>query len=241
MKAFQVSSIAKLVLLTAVCMVSMMSHASGDNAQRVRAVPLPLGTQIEWIASEAIHNDAPVSIASYDSPLSLTDTVEFYKQAWPEDADSTQPGMIESRVGNWLLISRLRDGVNTVIQLGVQEPSRSRGYLSVMSVNHSTIATGVKPIDGMQTLSKTHSVDGARTSTLSVHQSMRSVEDLKSALVRARENDDWILTSTQPYKESQIVLMSRRLFRTSGRLEMVITRNVTGQTVAVVNEVFHED
>jgi hypothetical protein len=210
------------------------SHALAGSIETLNKVPVPPGTQLGLVGAESVHNGSSVSIATYESTLSLNDTLAFYDNVWPNELNSTLPGRLESVTGDWLLISRLRDDVNTVIQLNVNETSRSTGFLSVMAVNSSARQTSAIQNHGAyRELSRTHSEDGSSSSTLTVLQSNQSISSFIHSLLRLRMDAGWQLSSQKQYASSHIVLMNRQ----SQRLEMVISEDSPGTVLAVVNEV----
>jgi hypothetical protein len=137
-------------------------------------------------------------------------------------------------VGNWLLISRFRDDVNTVIQLNVSETSRSSGFLSVMVVNSPTQQTpAIQNQGATRELSRTNSEDDSSSSTLTVLQSNESMSTFIHSLLQLRMDAGWQLSFQKQYTGSQVVLMNRQ----SQRVEMVISEVSPGTIIAVMNEV----
>ena len=221
-----------------VCLLWLMSstHVLAESLDTLIKVPVPPGTQLGIVSVGSVHNGASVSTATYHSTLSLDDTLAFYENVWPHESNSKIPGRLESVVGDWLLISRIRDDVNTVIQLKVSETYRSTGFLSVMAINSSDLGTRKNDKQGnYQELSKTVSKDGALSSTFSVLESKQSMSTFIQSLVRLRTDAGWRLSSQKKYEGSQNLLMNRQ----SQRLEMVVSQDRQGGVLAVVNEVHH--
>lgn len=208
-----------------------------SSIERFKRVAIPSGTTLGLVSADSIQNGTSTSIATYRSTLSLNDTLAFYKDAWPNEPDSQLPGRLESIVGDWLLISRLRDGVNTVIQLKLSEKSRSHGFLSIKSVDSSH-----QPTRDMQRqsdyveLSRTLTADGPLSSTVLVLQSHQSMSLFIESMLRQRSEMGWNLSSQKQYEGSHILLMNKQLHRA----ELVFSPGDQGQTLAVINEVRYE-
>lgn len=196
--------------------------------------PVPPGTQVGVVSEESIHNGASVSIASYQSTYSIDDTLAFYQNVWPDDEHSTLPARLESVVGNWLLISRLENGFNTVLQLDVTDTFRSTGFISVMAVNSSLPNTlNSQQHDGFKELSRTRSQDGAISSTVTVLQSNQSLRSFSDSVINQKIEEGWLLSSQRQHAGSYVVLMSRH----KQRVELVFINDDQGAVLAVVNEV----
>lgn len=232
-----VPDVSRLFLVAWLLWLISITDVLAGPIDRLNEVPIPPGTHLALVSAESDHNGALVSIATYQSTLSLDDTLAFYHDVWPHEKDSSVPGRLESVVGDWLLISRLRDDVNTVIQLNVTETSRSTGYLSVMAVTSPTVGkSGSHSQGGYREISKTISKDGSMSSIVSVLESNQSVSGFIRTLLRLRKDAGWQVTSQKQHADSQIVLMNRQ----SQRMEMVLSEGGQGTVIAVVNEVRYE-
>ncbi|MFT6878207.1 MAG: hypothetical protein ACJAZF_004338 [Granulosicoccus sp.] len=225
-----------------VCLMFFISSTKvlAGSIDTLNKVPVPPGTRLSLVSAESVHNGASVAIATFESRLSLDDTLAFYKNIWPNEPESTVPGRLESVVGDWLLISRLHGDVNTVIQLNVTKTSRSTGFLSVMAINSPVAikspawgAPKIQDQDGYLELSRTTSEDGSLSSTTSVLESNQSMSNFIQSLLRLRVDAGWQLSSQKQHAGSQIVLMNRQ----SQRVEMVISEDRQGTVLAVINEV----
>lgn len=64
------------------------SQAQAASMNRLDTVPIPPGTQLSRVSEKTEHNGAAVSIATYQSTLTLDDTLAFYKSTWPDKGNS---------------------------------------------------------------------------------------------------------------------------------------------------------
>ncbi|MFK8078030.1 MAG: hypothetical protein AB8B84_15695 [Granulosicoccus sp.] len=235
-----VSSIAFVVLVLSMFSVKS-SFATGSLVQLLRDIPLPHGASIEWVSNDVSHNGTGLVIARYDSPLSHQETVEFYRHIWPGDSDSSMPGFIETEIANWLLISRLSKGINTVIQLDSSNSGQSTGFISSVDINRPvTATTTTNTLSGLELLSHTSSNDNKSKSSLSVYKSGRSLETLTELMMGKFQSEGWQLVDLRPISESKIVSYRRGDWGKLMRLDMVVSMSASGGSFAVVNEVNYE-
>ncbi len=177
-------------------------------------------------------------MATYESSLSLADTVEFYQQLWVAEPGATLPGLVENRAGEWLMLGRLQDGFQIVVQLRLTEEHRSTGYLSVMGIDAGTSGNQpVSPIPGLEPLSTTHSQDAGRSSVLRVFSSRESVDSLVRQLAGHWQGQGWTLVSNEAYAQSKVLLLNRD----SAQLEIVVSADTRDITLVVMNEVDDHD
>lgn len=226
-------------LVTALSLLLLSSTLMAGNAsQSLMDVPLPFGTNVQSVGDDVVHNGQSMAVATYESPLSLTDTVAFYRQLWTAEPGRTLPGLVENTVGEWLTLGRLQDGFQTVLQLRLSEEHRSTGYLSVMSIEAGSAGSqSVSALPGLEPLSTTRSQDAGRSSVLSVYSSGESVASLVSQLAGHWQGRGWTLVSSEAYAQSQVLLLNRD----AAQLEIVVNGNTRDTTIVVVNEVDNHD
>jgi hypothetical protein len=222
-------------------MVLLITSPVNASVEQLANVPVPVNTVVRIVSDDMIHNGSRVSLATYTSSLSLEESIDYYRGVWSGDTDSRIPGLVETQAGEWLMISRLRDGYNTVIQLRLAEPHKSTGFVSIMAIpgrvpNESSRNTvdNTNPIDGLQLLSSTQSSDGTRLSRLSVYSSSQSIESTTRLYVKHLLDQDWVVVSERVHAQSKVVLMNRK----SQLVELVVIRETSrGGSVIVVNEI----
>lgn len=200
----------------------------------LESLALPPGAKVMLVSANTVHNGNAMSLATYDSALSLEDTLQFYREHWSAPDEQELPAVVESQIGPWVLLSRLRDGYNTVVQLNRTERHRSVGYLSVMRLpDKPANAQAVPPLPGMELISQTASTDNARTSTLSVYKVNESVEGVTQQLVGFFSSRQWTLVFSRTHGQSNVLLLHRR----DQQMEVVVSATQTGGTTVIVNEV----
>lgn len=235
-----VSSIAFVVLVFLMVTVKS-SLATGSLVQLVRDIPLPQGAAIEWVSNDVSHNGMELVIAHYDSPLSHQETIEFYRHVWPGDSNAPMPGFIEKEIENWLLISRLSKGVNTVLQLDLSNSGQSTGFISIVDINTPvTVSTQANTLSGVELLSHTSANDEKSKSSLSVYQSGRSLETLSELMMGKFQGEGWQVVDVRPLSESKVVSFRRSDWGKLMRLDMVVSKSVSGGSLAVVNQLTYD-
>lgn len=235
-----VSSVAFAVLVF--LMVSVKSSLATDNlVQLLRDIPLPQGASIEWVSNDVSHNGTELVIARYESPLSHQETIEFYRHVWPGDKNASMPAFIKTEIENWLLISRLSEGVNTVLQIDSSNSSQSTGFISSVDVNRPvTATTSTNTLPGIELLSHTSSNDEKSKSSVSVYQSGRSLETFSELMMSKFHEEGWRIVHLRPLSESKIVSFRKSDWGKLKRLEMVVSKRASGGSLAVVNEVTYD-
>ncbi len=222
-------------LFTVLCLSLIVVQRA--EATALSDVPIPPGAQIQLIGVDAIHNGRSVSMATFEASQSIESTIEFYNDAWPDPDTGDTPGMIQSRTPEWLLLSRLDGGYNTVVQLSLAQPHLSTGYVSIMPVGQKALNPLTSSIDGLELLSDTQTDDQFSSSRLSVYASSLSVNELTDDMIRRRISGRWLLTSRREFAGSQIATMSS----SDKQLEMVVSRSEEGGSTLVINVVSLHD
>lgn len=208
-------------------------------ARSIREVPFPIGTRVALISSDMRHNGLPLAMAAVDSDHPLEQTLRFYRQLWPREEASSVPGMIQTQLGQWLIISRLRDGYNTVLQFSTLRSDRTQGFVSVLPVNGAQAMTGdsdASVATSLSALSTTESSDLTGKSALSVYRSELRPDALVSQQVASRLAGGWVLEFKQRYQTGIRVAMRRGAVS----LDMVASLGDEGGTLLIINEVTHE-
>lgn len=216
-------------------------RANSSLVENLLDIPLPQGASIEWVSKDVSHNGSELIIARYDSPLSLQETIEFYQYAWTGNDSPPIPGFIKMEIDNWLLISRFRGNVNTVIQLDLREFDHSTGFISSVDISRPvTLTTSTNSLSGVELLSHTSSNDEESTSLLSVYQSGRSLESLSELMIGKFQGEGWEIIGLRPLRESKVVSFRRSDWGKFRHLEMVVSRSLSGGSLAVINEVTYD-
>lgn len=229
-------------IANAIVILLFVTHtAASASIEHLADVPVPANTSLQVVADRMIHNGNRLSLASYTSSLPLEESVGFYRGIWLNANDGQLPGMIETQVGEWLLISRLRNGYNTVIQLKLSEAHKSIGFVSIMPVPglianepFKSISLDVNALDGLELISSTQTEDGRRHSLLSVYSTSHSVDATTRQYIEHLIGQNWVVVSRQVHAQSNVVLLNRK----TQKIELVVSGDATrGGAVLVVNEI----
>ena len=197
---------------------------------------VPDNTTLAIVTTDALHNGAPIAMATLTSSESVDSVLAFYQTLW-SDGDESLPGYIESAFENQQLISRLRDGVNIVIQLENTGSEGAFGYVSVMALNAPPVSEDHGPFSDMQTLSSNRSVDGVDTSWMRVYASASSVSQTHDNYLQRLKADGWhVLSDNEVQGEVQGAWMTQ-LGRDTSRLEVSFLDSREFASVVVVHEV----
>jgi len=221
--------------------------------EHLSRLPLPARSQLKWVSQQSQVNGNSISIAEFYSSASLSSTTDFYRALWPKSNVDEGPGMIEVADSEWLYLSKLQSGLNTVIQLRRLNPSVSSGFISVMDAkgceaqdcfggNQHQERSGLSPErqpfehNGSTILSQIESLDDGFSSSLLVLESAEHFQSFSRKWLSNRRNERWRLVLNERDRSGQIIVMQRN----GSRLEMVASQSDAGGTVVVVNEVTNE-
>jgi len=139
---------------------------------------------------------------------------------------------------NWVAISQLKNGVNTVIQFDMSAPPSESGFLSVIDLNHQVelhFDTHEHPGDA-ELLSSTRTDQHGQDSTVEVIKTNMSIESVSDFYRSNYRGSGWKLVSDRPVREAQVLLFNKKNQKT----EIVLTVGGVGHTVVVVNQVTYD-
>lgn len=231
-----------------------LALASSTTAEQLARLQVPPGSRLLSVGTDLDSNGHIMSVASFESAQPLADTVAFFRENWTEaasdnapglspspartgvDGDSPQesmPALVENRIGSWLVLGRLQDGFQQVLQLNLDSPHKSSGYLSVMQIGVGVHTGEDITLPGMELLSSTGSRDTTRTGRLSVYRASATTEALRHQLARFWEHRGWQAVSDRAEGAHRIQTFNRR----NAQLDVVIGPGESGGSLVVVNEV----
>lgn len=198
-------------------------------------IPLPTDSQLSVVGDSMIHNGRQLSIATYESALTIEDSVKFYQREWAAQDHSETPGLTLVRNDHWVMISRLHQGYNTVIQLRAQDPQKSQGFASIMRVEPVVTTLTREHFPGLELLSQTRSNDATASSLFSVYSSAQSIDRTAAQCLDYLKMEDWTVVSEHAYQQSKVYLLNRR----TASIELVVSADEEGGALLVLNEVGH--
>lgn len=236
-----------LIVFSVMVCVSVQA-ASPD----ISDVPLPEKASIKLVSTSTVHNGLALSMAILQSPEPLEQSAQFYRDLWSapsaasglvfESASGSAPGadetpaFIESELNHWLLISRLEDGIHTVIQLDKSLPGQTAGYISLSRPATVVPVQEDQDFPELLRLSTTESRDGSDLSTLSVYASHASVTATEKRSFNTLSRQGWSLIAQGEQGTARTLVLARG----SARLEIVIARSDEYPALVVVNRIISQ-
>jgi hypothetical protein len=104
-------------------MAAMSATASTDWP----SVPAPPRSQVEWVARDAVVNGLPSRIERFESDLSPSEVLSFYRSRW---AGAKAGPARETNVVGWQGLSTLTGDFQIAVQVKPRQPSGSEGLIS---------------------------------------------------------------------------------------------------------------
>lgn len=227
-----------LAPVTALAAALLVANGAGLAAGPLDALPLPPAANSRVVASELVQNGHRVAIATLEPAGSVEETLAFYRELWASAADGEAPGHVEQRLGEWRIISRLDGAHNIVVQLR-ETVEGVEGFLSAMRLQALPGAAVTKlPLPpGGRLLSTTRAVDIGRVAlTWIVGSHLRSGE-LAGFYHDAFVRDGWTPREIRAAGGPALFLLERR----GAQIELVVTDDGRGGSVAVINRVGGDD
>ena len=224
---------AKLTITLPLLLATLTNGAHADS-RSLDTIPLPPLAGSRLVATDIVQNGRLVSIATLEPAGTVEETLAFYRDAWPADANG--PGHLESTTADWTIISHVADDVSLVVQL-TDDGSGPSGLLSAMSLVSMSETQSIPPVPaGGELLSTTSAADdGTRADTAVVSSSARAGE-VAGFYRDAMRRVGWKLVSDRRAGGPVTLLFDGR----GARLEIVVA-DVDGGSVAVINEVRGDD
>lgn len=211
---------------------------AASTAELLVQIPIPFNARLQSVGREVQHNGQLMSLATFNSSSTLEETADFYRELWSQEQVDGRPGMVENRIGQWLVIGQLQNDHQSVLQLDVSNPHQSDGFLSVMKLAQGNAAAVTQALlPGMARLSTTRSQDAGRVSQLSVFSSQEAVEPLSRQLAAYWQDQGWTLVSNEDWSQSRVLLLNHQ----SAQLEIVVSQASGIGTLVVMNEIDDHD
>jgi hypothetical protein len=127
-------------------------------------IPEPPRAKVEIVARDIRVNGLLSRIDHFESELSVTEVLDFYRGRWSTAASK---GTRETRSGDWRAVSTLHGAFQMVVQARPKSPHGSEGMLSVADFSQPQrdfIPAGWPRYDDMRITQVTESVDGPKRS-----------------------------------------------------------------------------
>lgn len=218
------------------CLLVMMLGLVGKNtlAQSER-VPMPAGMKAVWVGDNLRHNGHAVQIQSFTYDNSVDSLLSFYRQQWQSESGfDAAPGYVENTVGDWHIISQLKDGKNTVVQIRTNPEGMAEGHISVADIHdvqESSHVNRFPKMSGTELISSTESQDLNKNATTLILQNGFSVDDNLRFYGSRLPNLGWTLQKKMQQEGVGILLFHGK----KAQLDMAISKNDSGKTVIIAN------
>lgn len=174
-----------------------------------------------------------LSIQTFYLDNTVENVLEFYRDAWFKEGEI--PGFVENTMGEWSIISQLRDDSNVVLQLKSDDKGGAEGFLSIAKLNHGDSAPSVEfpTPDGTEQFSSSYvEEDDAQVHTmtfLSTQSPGNTANFYRSRMARK----GWQLTRDKEVDGNRVMLFNRK----GDRCELVVSQLDGESTVIHVNRV----
>jgi len=216
-----------------ICLLVGLLHVAYVAVANEVDVKVPQNAELAWVSSNINQNGMQLSIRTFRSPESVDEVFEFYRETWFHEGDV--PGFVENDMGEWKLISQLRDQHNIVVQLKPAEEGGSTGFLSIAEKNPERSAAQVDfPMpDGTERFSSTYTEENDSQVHTMTFLSSQSIGSAASFYKSRLERKGWELARESEHKGSEFMIFNRK----GDRLELVVTEIPGPTTVIYANRV----
>ena len=132
-------------------------------------VELPAGTEVQWIAEDIVQNGVPMQIQQFNSGLTVSEVLQFYRDHWAGRAKGETPGYLENTLPGWNVISMLDNNDIVALQIRPSSKGGAEGYLSTANVTSKSeqdkLTRDFPKPSGTQLISSTKSFDAGKQAT----------------------------------------------------------------------------
>jgi len=196
-------------------------------------VQVPDNATLAWVSSNLNQSGMDLSIRPFESPDSIYVVFDFYREIWFQEGDI--PGFVEDEMGEWTLISQLREEHNIVLQLKPSVSGGSEGFLSIATKNYGESKRDVDfPMpDGAELFSNTFVEErGAQVDTMTFvsNQPIGTTAAFYKDNLKRR---GWKLARENSFQGSEFMMFNRQ----GDRLELVVTGLVEDSIAIYVNRI----
>jgi len=150
--------------------------------------------------------------------------------------DEQLPGYVESAVNHQQLISRMRDGLNIVLQLESTGENTTTGYVSVLALNTPQVTEDHGVFSDLESLSSHRTVDGADTSWMRVYASRASVNRTRELYLQRLGSNGWHVLADHEVQGVWVTHLSR----STSRLELTFLDSREYASMVVAHRVDSE-
>ena len=221
-------------LLTITCCACLASNGWAANASdMLKQLPLPRDATLTNVSDHSVHNGIAMTIAAFSATLSVEEVLSFYRQEWSETDKDTLAGFTESSTPGWLLISRLQEKHQVVIQLSTEPMPGASGFVSIMPLDEPLQGQDLGLFSSLVLLSSNISHDGADRSVMRVFASSSTVPVTHTRYRDKLVAQGWRLLMDAIVDDARIMIVTRE----ASRLELSFLSSSEYASVLVAHEV----
>lgn len=219
-------------------LLPMQTVKAITEAEVLANLKLPDGVSLEQVTSKALYNGKTMAIAALYSAKPSATVAHSFKQQWTEPTRKHTPGHIESNIPGWLLISRVVDDFNIVVQLHNVEKGKkplafASGYVSVSRIKQSSEAVQHGVFSNLQPLLTNQTQDGVDTSTINVYASPTSLHRTHELTIPQLSHAGWQVLADKQLSEGWVTMLSKN----TSRLELSFIDSSEFGSVLVAHKV----
>jgi len=221
-------------MLTLVMWLAVPAAAFAESpSHTLNGLSLPTRAEATWIAKDMTQNGMPMAIQTFQSPRSVENVLDFYRQAWSLPGDVR--GFVENSVGGWKMISRLANDHNVVLQIRDDAGGGSSGFLSAMALE----VAGTTPQDDIpipanaELVSNTRVVDGNRVSRTTVLLSHADRGSIVGFYRDRLQRKGWNLAADRNQNGHHFLYFNQK----RAKCELVVSDAADGTSVISLNRV----
>lgn len=199
-----------------------------------QAIPVPENASVAWVSDSVNQNGMQLAIQTFYSEEPVESVLEFYRAAWHKDGEV--PGFVENTLGEWAIISQLRDDSNVVLQVKIGDTGNTKGFLSTATKHPVVSQKAIDfPIpDGTDKFSSSYvEEDDSQVHTMTFI-STQSVGDTTNFYRKSMGRKGWKLARDKQVDGYQVMLFNNE---NGDRCELVVSQLDSESTVIHVNRV----
>ncbi len=223
----------------AFCVCSLLFiGGSVATATELPEITKPHNAELAWVSNNINQNGMQLSIQAFRSPDSVDSVMGFYRSRWGNDAASAEgdkPGFVENEMGEWQVISQLRDKHNIVLQLKPSYEGGSEGFLSsaVKVTSSGQIHIDFPAPDGAERVSSSIVEENNTESQTLVYVTQDNISNTASFYRRKLKSQGWRMATSQQHDGMEFMMFNRK----NEKCELVVSPFEGGATVIYVNKV----
>lgn len=202
----------------------------------INTFPVPHGAGLQLVAEHANYNGVDMSIAILKADIPLAESLEFYRSVWKEPVAVGLPGFIQTQSQGWIYVSRVYQGISSVVQFDHSVSEKTFAYVSQTRMTGPADRPEDPDFREFRRLSSTLSRDGSVVSSFTVYSSYSPVEVTMDRSSRHLINRGWSLIAGDRRMGSRTAVFTRD----RERLEIVAVTSDQYPSLMVVNKVTQE-